>query len=482
MGLESGTFVSDLVTTNPIGVSDPKSEGDDHIRLIKSVLQNTFPGLAGAFMRTAAKAAGYTVLANDNTTMFDCSAALTLSLTGAATLGNKHMFIVYARGGDVVIDPNGAELINGASTVTVQSGSFALVWCTGTAFYCAMLLQNNISPTLLSNTAVPNVPLINGYIEWSIAGNALTIAIKTLAGTDPTATNPAYAVFRDPTLTNGGYFVRTITAATSLVISSGSTLGTISAQASRIYALLMDVGGTVVLGAYNPWLDASFSLVGLQEGFSYSSTAEGGAGAADSAQVIYTSAAQAARAIRHASYMDSTQTVAGTWAQALVNKVQITVNTPKTGARLQKVRSVVTAVSSTATQIPLDDTTPQNTEGAQFMSQAIVMSSASNLANIHAVGHYAANSPAQALIQALFVDSVANALTSTSLIDAAGTATPKRLDLDYLYVANTLGTVTYKIRGACSTLTTAIFNGGAGPVRVFGGVINSYLDVEEIMV
>lgn len=42
MALETGTYISDLVTTNP-AAGDAKSQGDDHIRLIKSTLQATFP-------------------------------------------------------------------------------------------------------------------------------------------------------------------------------------------------------------------------------------------------------------------------------------------------------------------------------------------------------------------------------------------------------------------------------------------------------
>lgn len=45
MSLESATYVGQLVNTNPTG-TDPKSQGDDHLRLIKSVLQNTFPGMS----------------------------------------------------------------------------------------------------------------------------------------------------------------------------------------------------------------------------------------------------------------------------------------------------------------------------------------------------------------------------------------------------------------------------------------------------
>lgn len=43
MGLESGTFLDDLVITNPVGASDNVDKGDDHIRLIKTLLKNSFP-------------------------------------------------------------------------------------------------------------------------------------------------------------------------------------------------------------------------------------------------------------------------------------------------------------------------------------------------------------------------------------------------------------------------------------------------------
>jgi hypothetical protein len=48
MGLESATYVSQLNALNPVGATDPKSQGDDHLRLIKSVLQASFPNISGA--------------------------------------------------------------------------------------------------------------------------------------------------------------------------------------------------------------------------------------------------------------------------------------------------------------------------------------------------------------------------------------------------------------------------------------------------
>lgn len=48
MGLETGTYISDLVPSNPPG-TDKKKQGDDHLRLIKEVLQNTFPNANRVF-------------------------------------------------------------------------------------------------------------------------------------------------------------------------------------------------------------------------------------------------------------------------------------------------------------------------------------------------------------------------------------------------------------------------------------------------
>jgi hypothetical protein len=50
-GLETGTYISDLVTTNPTA-ADPVSQADDHMRLIKSTVKATFPNVTGAVTPT----------------------------------------------------------------------------------------------------------------------------------------------------------------------------------------------------------------------------------------------------------------------------------------------------------------------------------------------------------------------------------------------------------------------------------------------
>ena len=47
MALESATYIDGLVATNPVS-TDPLSSADDHMRLIKATLKNTFPNITGA--------------------------------------------------------------------------------------------------------------------------------------------------------------------------------------------------------------------------------------------------------------------------------------------------------------------------------------------------------------------------------------------------------------------------------------------------
>lgn len=372
--------------------------------------------------------------------------------------------------------------VGGSGTKSAWTISQSAVGISGGGVAAGAGANNDIT-SLSALTSVPlalNLPLINGYVDWNISANALTASVKTFAGTDPSATNPVFAVFRDPTLTTGGYYVRSITAALSVTASSGSTLGTVSAQASRIRAVVMDDNGTVVLGLYNPYNSSTKSLVGINEGAVYSSTAEGGAGAADSAHTIYTTAAKTSKAVREVSYMDSTQTTAGTWATALTNKVQINATTPKTGAVLQRIRYTDGAVATGTTQMPFDDTIPQSSEGDQYMAQAITPQAAANLLCIDSVSTYASSNTTTAMNIALFQDSVANALAAMQVGRNGAASNVCAGQVDHQMVANTVSATTFKIRAGTNVAGTTTFNGSAS-TRTFGGVMASYLQVEEIM-
>lgn len=53
--LTGDKYLDSLVPTNPVGATDPKSQGDDHIRGIKNVLQKTFPNINAPVTATPAQ-------------------------------------------------------------------------------------------------------------------------------------------------------------------------------------------------------------------------------------------------------------------------------------------------------------------------------------------------------------------------------------------------------------------------------------------
>lgn len=55
MGLETFNFIDSLNSSNPVGATDVKGQGDDHLRGIKTTLLNSFPNITGAVTLTQAE-------------------------------------------------------------------------------------------------------------------------------------------------------------------------------------------------------------------------------------------------------------------------------------------------------------------------------------------------------------------------------------------------------------------------------------------
>lgn len=130
MGLETGTYVNDLNTANPTS-TDPKSQGDDHLRLIKSVLKNTFAGFPGLIVAIGAEAQGATV--NDYVlTVAPAPAAYTTSFfavfkathtnTGAVTLAINALTTKTLKAVDGSALEAG-DIENGAAVVAFYDGT-----------------------------------------------------------------------------------------------------------------------------------------------------------------------------------------------------------------------------------------------------------------------------------------------------------------------------------------------------------------------
>lgn len=335
------------------------------------------------------------------------------------------------------------------------------------------------SARLLGPDLGQNIQFVNGGLVASVGASALTIAIKTLAGTDPSLTQPVHVIFRSATAATGAYSRITLTAATSFVVSSGSTLGTVNSTAFRLWIVGFNDAGTFRLGIINCLSGANiFPLAGF--GIA-SATAEGGAGAADSAHVFYAGAAVSAKAYTVLGYasFESGLGTAGTWS-AVPTRLQLYgagVKLP--GDLVQRVRTATGATASGTTLIPIDDTIPQIGEGDEYMTQAITPTSTANALNVSARAILSHSVAATHIIAALFQDATANALIAADDV-VSGAAAVLPLDLRHVMLAATAAATTFRVRAGGSQAGITRFNGNVA-TRLLGGVMNSYMEIEEIM-
>jgi hypothetical protein len=138
MGLESANYISDLNTSNP-AATDAKSQGDDHLRLIKSVLKNTFAGFSGMVIVTGTEAQGSTV--NDYTVTVSPApsaykASMLVVFKATHTCSGSCTIQVNALGTKTLLNVEGAALKTG----DIVSGDTVLAFYDGTQFY---LLSGN---------------------------------------------------------------------------------------------------------------------------------------------------------------------------------------------------------------------------------------------------------------------------------------------------------------------------------------------------
>jgi len=183
-----------------------------------------------------------------------------------------------------------------------------------------IIIAMNKDVRLLSNaglTVVANTPT-----------NGLTITLTQANGSALAATHKDKCVveFRSATLASGSVVFREVTAAISTVITSGSTAGFFAAKAEKLHIYLIDNAGTVELAwsGSDIWDEAALQ----------STTAEGGAGAADSKTTLYSTTARSNVAIRYLGYALLTEATPGTW---VTNPSQIVIGKP---ARTQQRHSI----------------------------------------------------------------------------------------------------------------------------------------------
>lgn len=330
--------------------------------------------------------------------------------------------------------------------------------------------------------------LTNITLSVTMAANAVTVALKTNAGTNPSATDPVSVRFRNATLATSGTTNVNITSATSLVIPSGATLGTTNGFSRRIYIGLLNNAGTAELFVYNPLTTTLpiSNLKGLVESALITTTTIDTS--SDNGQVGYSTTGRSSVAFRIIGFFESTQATAGTWATAASTIQELQPWMPRTGHVIQTVTARDGASNGTRTStIPLDDTLPQVGEGGAIINTAFtpvntcnVIDIFANLAGLAVLG----TSQTEALTVALFTDLSTSALVADTPIRSQDAVTV-RGNAVLAYKTGIHGTLTdIAVRGGMHLAdggSDAWYNNSTTTATDLAASMNTYLTVTEIM-
>ena len=181
MGIETASYISELVNTNPV-VGDPVGEGDEHLRLIKAVLQTQFSGLSG----TTAVASSEAELNYNNITTLGTAEASKVVTTDGSSVTNFADKVVqrpeikdYAEsvnaigatgGGTQDIDLTAGNVVSATVDTSENTFTFSNPSPTGKSCSFTLVLTNGGSQTV-------NWP---GTVDWAAA----TAPTLTASGVD----------------------------------------------------------------------------------------------------------------------------------------------------------------------------------------------------------------------------------------------------------------------------------------------------------
>jgi hypothetical protein len=366
------------------------------------------------------------------------------------------------------------------------------------------ITAGQIAPGAVGGAAVApsfvpySTTMLNGTIVVTQGAGAMTLAIKTLAGADPSAADPTTFMFRDVTSTTGDYLVRLVTSPLFIIVPNGASLGFVSSAPGRVWLLAIDNGGTVELAVFNAAGLLAGTPIGVTniyplQGFGLITTQAVSAGGAPG--VAYSTTARTNKPYVPVGYVawevgaGGVIGVAGTW-NTLPGRVQIyqpgSVALPGTTVQQAFLSSTATG-NGLNTVIPADlKSIPTNAQGDQYMFLVFTPSSSANPLLINAAGHFSSASANICLVMSLFQDATVNALRSTSEgahNSALSAADVTRLQLSYQMQAGTLGSTTFKIRATNGLATGSMFFNSASALggTWLGGVADSGMQITEIM-
>lgn len=190
MGLESAMYISDLSASNPTS-TDLQSQGDDHIRLIKSAVKNTFPnGTKPSYLPSGAalQTSTVTVVFSDDNKLIPVSAeaaARTVNLPAFVDIWDGFSVSIVKADHSinlVTITPYGSEALNGvAGGANTLYQSYQVMKCTYISAISGWIAERVFIPN--RGSVVPYVGTSAPNGGWLFAnGQAIGDASSAAAG------------------------------------------------------------------------------------------------------------------------------------------------------------------------------------------------------------------------------------------------------------------------------------------------------------
>lgn len=173
MAIENASYLHALDAQYP-ATGDQIPEGDDHIRMVKSALKNTFPGRNGADSRTIVKTYGFTPAITEISAIYHITAEVTVSLPLLSGLPEGAYFVFKAVGGAVTVTPYSGNTLD-CTTLVIAQGSWAILAKQGTVWttMTSPVLTAAAITAALGSTAVQNATYATS------AGSATTATDST---------------------------------------------------------------------------------------------------------------------------------------------------------------------------------------------------------------------------------------------------------------------------------------------------------------
>ncbi len=273
MGLETGSTISSLIASNPTS-SDPVSQGDNHLQLIKSVLKAQFPGAAALGYNTPITATEAelnslhtgsitTILPTISGYVIGANTAIASTDTLLASIGKAQGQInskTVITGSELVTNLQDVNGLNVTSGIIESAGRFTL---------SAVYTIQTIGTT--TNTQWNTIANTTNVVATALVAGRTYVIVSPGVGTDFTLVGAANNTIGTSFIATGagtgsGTALRTYTVNSTFTCANiGTSMGTGTAfretntTAQRETATTFDIGGIYTIQSIGT---TNFTLIG----------------------------------------------------------------------------------------------------------------------------------------------------------------------------------------------------------------------------